>query len=150
MNRSNITSATVFPKLRLILQEDIRVLEQLKSKRKKDSDMYELTDSLITAKSKILEKFPSKGQGFGNSVTTASKLYIVGHGSKRDKGDSSMISALSSIEKDQMEFVKNAVVEEGMPDEMVSDLKEILDIYESITDQLNRARKTNQINTVIV
>lgn len=150
MNRADITSATVFPKLRLILEEDIKFLKELMKVKKVDSDIYELLDSLVYAKQKILDKFPANEKGIGKSATTATNLQMVGHKSDEDKKDLSIVSALASVENEQMDFVKHATVNEGMPPELLVKLEEILGIYQTISDQLNRSYKTRQINRVVV
>jgi hypothetical protein len=150
MNRAEISSATVFPKLRLVLEEDIEFLKQMQKNREKNSAIYKLAGSLISAKRKILDKFPENQEGIGGAATTATILHMTGQGHKESKGDFALLSALNAVEKEQMEFVKHATVSEGMPKDLLKKLKEILTIYETITDQLNRSSKTGQINSVVV
>ena len=150
MNRPEITSASVFPKLSLILNEDIEVLDRMMGNMNNGSDLYKLLDSLKYAKGKILEKIISDHKRIGNSPTPAQKIPLVGHDSSTKLEGSSVVSAFAKVELTQMEFVRNAVVEEGLPEQLLEKLKEILSIYENITEQLERSSKTRQLNSIVI
>lgn len=150
MRKDDISSAAVFPKLRMILKADIKVLEQIKISKKDDSDISDLIDSLICAKNKILDHFPSKVDFKTYAKTNSNEFRIVKYRKEMKENERRLISALKNIEQEQLNFVKNAISEDGMPKDMKHSLKDILKIYESINDQLNRSHKTNQLNSIVV
>ena len=150
MKKSNISSAVVFPKLRNILNQDINALNSFKNSRGERSDEYEMLDSLIDAKRKILDILPGDEDGTAQVATPPQRLHMVGYEEKTSGEISNIVAMLYEIEKDQMAFVQDNVADEGMPRELESKLKGILDIYQVITEQLGRSHKTNQYNAIVL
>ncbi|WP_235290767.1 hypothetical protein [Portibacter lacus] len=150
MKRPKITSTTVFPKLEGILKEDVSVLERMNSDHIEDSKYREFINSLINAKNKILGLIPSTGEGISESPAPAQKLHIVGIKNRAPRDLTNLFSAIKDTEVEQMKFVRNAVVDEGMPNELLGKLEKILKIYEDITEQLGRSYKTKQFNPIVV
>lgn len=150
MKKSNISSAVVFPKLRNILTQDIEVLKSINRNREERSDEYSLLDSLIDAKQKILSLFPNDPDGISSGAAPPQRLHIVGYENKPSENITNLVSMLHEIEKQQMQFVQDNVSDEGMPSELSDKLRKILDIYQTITEQLGRAQKTNQYNAIVL
>ncbi len=150
MKKNSISSAAVFPKLRNILNQDIDVLTSIRNNRETDTDEYGLLDSLIDAKYKIIDILPGDGGGVAETAQPPQRLHIVGYEDKSSDSISNLVSMLYDIEKDQMKFVQDNVADEGMPDDLAKKLRGILDIYQVITDQLDRSQKTNQYNAIVL
>lgn len=152
MNRSNISSATIIPKLHGILKDDLMVLRGMLRSRTKESAIYQLIDSLIYAKRKILALLPNS-EGMDEVPTTLQKIDLEGYRVKNStevKDRNLLVGLLLDIETTQLGFVKDAVASEKIPSEMHSRIKEINKIYLKIVAQLSRSRKTNQLGVLVV
>ena len=153
MKISKIASASVITKINSILAEDIDVLSNMLASRTCESRSHKLIHSLIEAKRKIIAVLPEMRLEEGQIPTTGQKNSLTGYRSKElvDYGDEQLLNKIFlEIEEDQFDFVKNTARAEGLPSAIDSMLNEILGIYMSIIEQLGRAKKSNQINEIVV
>jgi len=152
MNIEKINSATVLPKLKGILQDDIEVLQGMLSTRAKDSETYALIESLVDAKDHILTMLPDS-EGVDSVPTTGQHNSIEGYRVKNSteiKDRVYLIGILLDIERSQKEFIKDVVRGEGLPNKIKDVIKEVYTIYLDITAQLERSKKTQQMGTIVI
>jgi|GEM_PF-1604015 len=146
------STATVIPKLKGTLIDDMEVLQDMLKTRAKGSDSYILIDSLRDAKAHLLNLLPSIG-GASEIPTTNQKNNIEGYrlrNSSEVQGRVLLIGLLLEIETKQLAFIKKAYDGIGLPQEIKSTTEDILRIYLTIVDQLGRAKKTQQMGTIVI
>ena len=152
MRIENITSASIFPRLSLILKEDIQILNRAIEGKKDDQGITDLLDSLQYAKTKILSLISLDDIGeFGGSPSAPKKHHLAGYSSSDlDNIDNQveLIDLLLNVETSELEMVKSADVGKGMPDDLHQKLHQILEFYQSITDQLGRTKSTQQLGII--
>lgn len=153
MKRPRIVSATAMIKLRNVLLEDISFLSNMTGKNSKLDD---LIDSLVSAKKEILDLIPENDDGIGGAVTPPQKNILRSYDEQKVKQINEkdlnlrFVSMIEKVERDQMEFVRDALSDEGLPHEVQSILARALDIYINITDQLSRSKMTSQVETIVL
>lgn len=151
MNNRNITTSAILPKLKGVLNEDISTLKVLLSKNTFESDMYDLVDSIIFAKEKLLDQIP-KVDGMDQIPTTNQLLGIKSYSSidtSDTENQNGMLSKFLELETDQLSAIKNCVGE-GIPDELQEVMNKVSSMYIEIVDQLERTNKTHQIGTIVL
>lgn len=147
----NITSASIFPRLRVMLQDDIDTLGMMISVRTNESKMYDLITSLQEVKRKLIDILPGESDYYEGGATTHTSSHTsgyVGANVTEVKDQYKMVSILLAMETDQMKLVRNALASEGLPDDLENKLKGIANIYSSIVEQLGTAKNTQQINPI--
>lgn len=118
----NITSASIFPRLRVMLNDDIKTLEMMISVRTNESKVYELITSLQEVKRKLIEMLPGESDYYDGGATTHANSHTsgyVGANLTEVKDQYKMVSILLAMETDQMKLVQNALASEGMPDDLI-------------------------------
>lgn len=147
----NITSASIFPRLRIMLQDDLDTLSQMLSVRTTESKVFDLINSLREVKVKLIEMLPGESDYYEGGVTTHTSSHTsgyVGANVTEVKDQYKLVSILLAMETDQMKLVTNALASEGMPEDLETKLKDIVSMYSSVVDQLGRAKYTQQINPI--
>lgn len=153
MNKPHLTSATVLPKLRGILLEDIEALPTLLPKSSKGSELSALLESLMSAKQMMVAIIPSYEHGLDGVPTPNSSTRVTSYKGltpMEEKDQVKMISLLCKVEEGQFSFIQNAIGAEGMPKALQSKLIEIMEMSSSIVDQLRRMNSTANISTIVI
>ena len=152
MNITNPTSATVIPKLKGILMHDIEILQGMLRNRSEESGVFQLIDSLIYAKQSILNLFPPS-DGASEIPTPNQKTRIEGYRIKNSteiKDGFLLTGILLKIETSQLDFVKEASIGEGIPNDIKDIVKKVLEIYLKIVEQLERSKNTQQLGIIVI
>ncbi len=152
MKPKNIATASVLPRLREILLEDIINIEQLSSKVKNDEGLLSMLDSIKSAKENILVDIPGNvvdvNQGSPNSPQ---KGHLSGY-KNTDLSDADsnfkLVKQIYEAESSQAELVMSAMSGKGIPVGLESILTGIYRKYSKISDQLGRMVKTQQLGTI--
>ena len=153
MRSINITEGTIFPKLRNIIQSDIEFLDDMLSAHKPEDDVYDLIDSLKDAKLNIMELIPGDIDGTERVPSPPDQNQIAAydmHNSGEIKDRSKLVDMFYTLEKDQMEYIKDVQKSDEIPDSLSSQLSKILNIYITINDQLLRSKMTQRFDRIVI
>lgn len=150
---NNTNTSTVISKLHAILEEDLITLNTMISNKSPETDIYKLISSLMDAKKKIVSLLPSVNMDMGvsphppqsNQPSTHEKVHKT-----QIKDDNMITKIFLEIEKDQAEFVKNAIRQDGVATGIQNILISVLEIYHKIIDQLKRSSTTHQVNEIVI
>jgi len=153
MRSINITEGIIFPKLRNIIQSDIEFLDDMLSAHKPEDDVYELIDSLKDAKLNIMELIPGDFDGTERVPSPPDQNQITAydmHDSREVRDRSKLVDMFYTLEKDQMEYIKDVQKSDEIPDSLSNQLSKILNIYISINDQLLRSKMTQRFDRIVI
>jgi len=129
---------------------NIGSIQNLTELQKTPKDTKEFLKSLKEAKYKILNLLPESSDGMYESVTTPTRSSrdLYEDENLVDLDDVRMIKLVYEEEADQMKFVQESISDKGLPEDIENSLKKILELYQNITDQIFRAKQTNQISAL--
>lgn len=153
MKRPKIVSAMAMIKLRNVILEDISFLNNMIGKNQKLDDLIE---SLIAAKKEILELIPQNDDGIGEATSPPQRKILRSYDDDKVRSinetdfNLKFVSMIEKVESDQMEFVRDALGDKGLPHQVQTMLARALEIYIKITDQLKRSKLTNRVDTIVL
>lgn len=152
MRIENISSTSIFPRLALILEEDIQLLMKDKMDKQGNKEIFDLLDSLEYAKKKIMLMIPIKDyENYNGASSVPKKQHFTGYTSASlSEADNQvkLLDLLLKVERVQLEMVRSANVEKGIPNDLQEKLKEISSAYQNIVEQLGRSKSSQQLGTI--
>ncbi|MFT4536150.1 MAG: hypothetical protein ACJA1A_001431 [Saprospiraceae bacterium] len=154
MNLPNIATASIFPRLKGILSNDIVHLTSVISKIRNDDKLVDFLESLISAKKHIISELPGEFTDiYQGSPNVPQKEHLTGYeltDLESTEDSVKLLSLLLSTEESQLELVKNASDTKGLPEELETKLVSLSRNYAAIVDQIGRSKKTQQFGTIVL
>ncbi len=145
-----INSTTVIPRLKIILEQDLEALAELK---KQNNQFQKFVKSLMSAKRKMISILPGNMNGMEQVPTTGSVVSLKKYDDKiesMNKDEVALTKLIYQTELSQYDFVKKAQGEMGLPVGLQNILGDIASMYQKIIDQLKRAKNTHSLNPIVV
>ncbi len=147
----NISTGSIIPSIRLMLNADMKTLNKMVSGRNPDSKMAIFINSLLKAKEQIINTLPGDVDGTTGSAHPPQQNTNLRY-SALDQEDeieqSKLLRIIKNIESNQATYVRNSYSQAGLPQEVESILTKVIKMYGSIEDQLNRSKMTNDISPI--
>ena len=138
--------------LSIVLENDKNNLRTLARKLEQESDLADLINSIVSTKETILQLIPGANKEATTSpappISNQTYYHPEYHNSSKD--GFLVLSEILEVERGQMELVKTINKSGELPQNFHDPLKDILKIYAKVTEQLTRAKKTNQINSIVI
>ena len=153
MYKTYKNAATSLPVIRKIIQSDIVFLKNMLKNRSSESQSYKLIESLIRVKIKIYEMIPNNKYGAAQIPGTDSGLIVTSYNDNEPKDfqdQSMLLKMFLKLENEQLKFVKRSLRSDNINKDVVAILEKILNIYIHITNQIDRAYKTSQVNPLVI
>ncbi len=148
IGKEKISSITVLSQIKVMLEEDINVLESISQHEAFSKSFKLLLASLINTKQKMLDVINEPHGVFPDAVAPPQRKGVSTHkmSSHANFNDEiSMCSMFYKIESDQMNYVRHQLYRKGIPTEIYKTMKKILSMYTRTESQLKRIVKTKQI-----
>lgn len=150
---THIQTSSIISKLSLMLKDDISSLKAIQLPSVSSSDIQELIDSLVASKKNILELLPTSSLHVIGGAHPPQKKIINTYENSTNQSPTdpqALLNIFLEVEKGQQEFIRNSINAEGIPEELNNSLLSILPVYQKITSQLDRSRKTSQYNAIVI
>ncbi len=138
-----INSTTVIPRLKIILEQDLETLAQLE---KQDNKFNKFIKSLMSAKRKMISMLPGNMNGMEQVPSTGTAVSLKKYNNDietMNKDEVALTKIIYQTEISQFDFVKKAQGEMGLPVGLQNILGDIANMYQSVIDQLKRAKNTH-------
>ncbi len=148
IGKEKISSITVLSQIKVMLEEDVKVLESINQHQSFSKSFKMLLTSLINAKKKMLKLINEPYGVFPEAVAPPQRKGVSSHKMSSHanfEDEISMCSMFYKIESDQMNYVRHQLYRKGIPTDIYHITKKILGMYTRIESQLKRIVKTKQI-----
>ncbi len=147
----NNSDSTLISKLRLILVEDIKIINDLKSNSKDNSEFNEFLESLIDAKNTIISILNPVDSIKSEIPSPPSNESFLGYNNSNGSSIGlSMLRIINDVENAQMKFVQKNLMTDNIPVEFKNQWSLVLGIYIKITDQIDRSLNTQNVNAISI